>query len=623
MPYRDKAQPPAKRVIALLDAVSTRSELKRLARWLDTDGMELKAPIVEEARRRGVELPDEAMWWPGKRLLRRAQAREASSRVRKNPIPRDEAFVCVACGKTVTPAGRTARNHCPYCLRSLHVDVVPGDRAANCGGVMDPVGATIEGRSGVVIEMRCRLCGYTGRNRALRDTQPADEPSLLHRLLAGEAVPIPDSERVDTCVRNFRAQVLTYIRREGLISPGERVAVAVSGGVDSVVLLDAIAGLRGALGIELVVATVDHGLRASAVEDALFVRQLAAALELPIYSGRVTVQNGKGLADAARLERYAYLASVPVDRVLLAQHADDQAETVLLRVLRGTGVRGLGGMQASRGRWVRPLLEQTREDIVAYAEARGLRWREDPSNADRKRERAQVRFEALPMLERIHGDARGQLSALARAAQDQSRWAEDSADAAWERCASVWGLQRAALLEEPAPLQSLLVERLYREGTVARRSIGRTALEAVFRLIESGKPGSFVEVPGGWRIAVSAAEIHVLPPLPGVLVLPFAGRWRWGVWGLCLDGPIVAEGLSVRSLHNGEVYRGRDTREDLRAIGIPAPLRDYHPVVCRAGEPVWIPGLPVVVESSKAVHGLSIRTGRGLRCGGLQWRATL
>ena len=623
MPYRDEAQTPEKRVIALLDAVGSRGDLKRLARWLDTEGVALKSAIVEEARRRGVELPNEAQWWPGKRLLRRAQAKEADARVRKNPIPRDEAFVCVACGRTVSIARRTARNHCPHCLRSLHVDVVPGDRAADCGGVMDPIGATLEGRAGVVIEMRCGRCGHVGRNRALRDTQPADDPGLLHRLLAGEAVPVPDAGTSDTCVRNFRAQVLDYIRRERLMNSGERVAVAVSGGVDSVVLLDAIAGLRGALGVELVVATVDHGLRASSVEDVCFVREVAATLDVPVYAGRVTVQNGQGIADAARAERYAFLASVPVDRVLLAQHADDQAETVLLRVLRGTGVRGLGGMHGVRGRWVRPLLERSREDILAYAEARGLRWREDPSNADRRRERAQVRFEALPMLERIHGDARGQLAALARSAQDQYHWVEQGLDAAWGRCVSPWGLGRATLLSEPAALQQMVLQRLYEEATFATRSLGRVSVEAGLRLVERGEPGSFIEIAGGWRLAVSATDVHVLPPLPGPLTLPFSGRWRWGAWTLRLEAPIGAAGLTVRPLSAGEQYRGRDTREDLRAIGLPAPLRSYHPVVCVEDRPMWVPGLPVEGESEGQGRGLSVWTGRGLRCGGLQWRATL
>jgi len=623
MPYRDEAQPPLKRVIALLDAVGSRGDLKRLARWLDTEGVALKTMVVEEARRRGVDLPDEARWWPGKRLLRRAQAREAGSRVRKNPIPRDEAFVCVACGRTVSMAGRTARNHCPYCLRSLHVDVVPGDRAAECGGVMEPIGASLEGRAGVVIEMRCDRCGHVGRNRALRDTQPSDDSGLLHRLLAGEAVPVPDTGAKDTCVRNFRAQVLEYIRRDGLMSSGERVAVAVSGGVDSVVLLDAMVGLRGALGVELVVATVDHGLRASAVEDVCFVRELAAVLDLPVYAGRVTVRNGKGIADAARAERYAFLASVPVDRVLLAQHADDQAETVLLRVLRGTGVRGLGGMQAVRGRWVRPLLERSRDDILAYAEARGLRWREDPSNADRRRERAQVRFEALPMLERIHGDARGQLAALARSAQDQYHWVEQGLEAAWLRCVSPWGLKRAELLSEPTPLRTMLLQRLYEEATFATRSLGRVSIEAGLRLVERGEPGSFIEIAGGWRLAVSTADVHLLPPVPAPLALPFSGRWRWGAWALHFLAPIGVGGLTVRSLTVGEQYRGRDTREDLRAIGLPAPLRSYHPVVCSDEGPIWIPGLPLKGESAGAGRGLSVWTGRGLRCGGLQWHATL
>ena len=161
---------------ALLDeAAGGRIALKRAARVLDTAGSDLKRAVRDLARARGVELPDEAVTWPGKKLLRRAQGREAEARVRRNPIQRDEAFRCVGCGRDVPPHGRSARDHCPYCLVGLHVDAeVPGDRASPCGGILDPIAVHREaGRW--ILAYRCRSCGAERRNQVLMDGDPPDD----------------------------------------------------------------------------------------------------------------------------------------------------------------------------------------------------------------------------------------------------------------------------------------------------------------------------------------------------------------------------------------------------------------------------------------------------------------
>jgi hypothetical protein len=185
MPYRDTRLPMPKRVAALLEAARTRTDCKRLGVWLDDeDGRPLRQPLVVEAAKRGVELPDDAVGWPGKRLLRRARATEDQARQRRNPIRIDEAFECLHCGHPVPPGVSRVRDHCPACLRSLHVDVVPGDRAAGCGGLMDPVGLDLGGRAEMVIRYRCRRCGHLHRNRAALDVEPPDDPALLRRLAA-------------------------------------------------------------------------------------------------------------------------------------------------------------------------------------------------------------------------------------------------------------------------------------------------------------------------------------------------------------------------------------------------------------------------------------------------------
>ena len=163
----------ADRARSLLESAETRADIRRLAPALDADPR-LRAAVLAEGRRRGAQLPDEAETWPARRLLRVARAREAAARQRSNPVHRDEPFACGHCGIAVPPHGRTARDHCPACLRSLHVDVVPGDRAADCGGLMDPVGMVLEGGTPVLTH-RCRRCAAQRRVRAVLDGDLPDE----------------------------------------------------------------------------------------------------------------------------------------------------------------------------------------------------------------------------------------------------------------------------------------------------------------------------------------------------------------------------------------------------------------------------------------------------------------
>ena len=165
---------------ALLAAAGAgRRALKRAAAELDARGPAAKAGLVALVAGRGVILPEEAAGWPGKRLLRRARGRDAAAQVRRNPIRRDEAFTCAHCGGEAAPGGTRVRDHCGACLRSLHVDEVPGDRASTCGGLMDPVGLEVVGGE-AVIRYRCRRCGAARRCRA----HPGDDAAALAAISA-------------------------------------------------------------------------------------------------------------------------------------------------------------------------------------------------------------------------------------------------------------------------------------------------------------------------------------------------------------------------------------------------------------------------------------------------------
>jgi hypothetical protein len=173
------------RAEALVDAAKGTKEIKALGAWLDESGdVALRGAILELAAKREVELPEDAVDWPGKKLIRRARGREASSQVRTTPIARDEDFACLFCRREVPRHGRTARDHCPFCLRSLHVDDVPGDRANPCSGRMDPFEVVLRDRE-IVLRYQCSRCRVEKQVRAVLDGDVPDDWDALCKLSAG------------------------------------------------------------------------------------------------------------------------------------------------------------------------------------------------------------------------------------------------------------------------------------------------------------------------------------------------------------------------------------------------------------------------------------------------------
>ncbi len=210
----------------------------------------------------------------------------------------------------------------------------------------------------------------------------------------------------------LRHRVGATVRDRALWSPGDRVAVAVSGGADSVALLDLLDLTRRWHQGRLEVVTVDHGLRDGSADDAAFVWELARSRGLPCTWVSLGLRAGASEAEC-RDARYRALDALSADHVALAHHRDDLAETVLLHLVRGTGVRGLVGMRWRRGRYVRPLLDVARDDLRRWLRWRELSWREDPTNSDPGRLRNRLRHEVLPLLEDLRP---GAVAAVARSA---------------------------------------------------------------------------------------------------------------------------------------------------------------------------------------------------------------
>jgi tRNA(Ile)-lysidine synthase len=209
---------------------------------------------------------------------------------------------------------------------------------------------------------------------------------------------------------SLTSRLLTSLKKSEMLRAGERVGVAVSGGADSVALLMLLLELREKLGIVVSVAHLNHKLRGSASDaDEKFVAKLAAkhGMKFHVESVDITARAKRektNLEDAGRRARYEFFARLiaegKVDRLAVAHTADDQAETVLAHILRGTGLAGLGGIHPRREGVVRALLGVRRPELRAYLRARKQNWREDATNRDTARLRARIRRKLLPLLER-------------------------------------------------------------------------------------------------------------------------------------------------------------------------------------------------------------------------------
>jgi len=304
---------------------------------------------------------------------------------------------------------------------------------------------------------------------------------------------------------------------EALGLAGGRVLAAVSGGLDSTVLAHVLAGAAARGGFGLCVGHVHHGLRgAEADADQAAARELAAALGVPFAAERITpraLREGTSsrerptLQEAARSARYAALESLAgrlgADRIATAHHADDQAETVLLRLLRGSGPDGLGGIPEASpdGRRVRPLLGLSRAELAAYAQEQGLGWREDASNASGDYARNRLRRSWLPGLARDFNPRL--LRAVADLAEAQRRDSEWIRDCVEREARARFSLEGAWLCIDVASWEGLapaLARRVAREAlrrAGAARHVERVHLERMLGFLAGGPPGRTLELPGG------------------------------------------------------------------------------------------------------------------------------
>ncbi len=446
--------------------------------------------------------------------------------------------------------------------------------------------------------------------------------------------------------------VLKFIQKADLLSPGDRVGLAVSGGADSVALLRLMLELRHDLGIVLAVIHFNHNLRgAYSDEDENFVRQLSGQHNLEFFcsSGDAAAyaeQNHLGIESAARSLRYGFFLTVMtrgrLNRIATAHTLDDQAETLLLKLSRGAGTRGLAGIypklvvaQGSSNSSVetekfivRPLLGIRRRDVEAYL--RGLRqnWREDSSNRDLRHSRNVIRHGILPRLERnLNPNVREALAETAEIARAEEEYWEAKTHEVLPKVLKQPRLRAAdelldtrALGAQPKALQRRLIRGI---AESLNFKLEFKQVEQVLQLASSSRHGQSVVLPGGWEADRTAAGVRLHRssdemlfdyeyrlPVPGKVEVPEAGRLieavvvRPGIessYNLdhAFDPALLAEDLMVRNWRAGDRFwpahskSPKKIKELLQQRHIAGMDRKRVPVVVSGTKVIWIAGFAV------------------------------
>lgn len=443
-----------------------------------------------------------------------------------------------------------------------------------------------------------------------------------------------------SCIEKVR----DYVRARGLIAPGTRVLAAVSGGPDSMALMEILSDLAVELRIELAAAHFDHGIRAEAGRERALVERGARRLGIPLFLGSGSVpaearRSKKGLEETGRLIRYRFLEETArawsAGSVALGHSRDDQVETILLHIIRGSGWRGLTGIPPRRGLFVRPLLSCGRAELRAYARSRRIPYAIDRSNLDNRFLRNRIRNRLIPSLERGYNPA---------AAEALLRLGENIAEG-WEALEKPLRelIPRAepsgeivfalAKIEPLADFQLyLLLDLALRERFGVMQDVERAHFDAAKRLIRAGRSGKRVRFPHGVAARIEHGSLvlsrsEAPRPAPGEVIIAGPGTHPLPWWDLSatverIDAGIVdprgsaSEGsfagvvfpVRVRGKRPGDRIvpfgmKGSKKLSDLFIDGkVPLSRRGAVPVFEDARGVFWIPGV-ASAERTRIVPG--------------------
>jgi tRNA(Ile)-lysidine synthase len=343
--------------------------------------------------------------------------------------------------------------------------------------------------------------------------------------------------------------VVKTVRSRNLFERGQHVLIAVSGGPDSIALLSLLHRLRLPWRLALTAMHVNYGLRGEESDaDQAFVETVCRRMSIPLETMRLDVRRrARGLSLQAEARDLRYRAMIELarqcgaDRIAVGHTANDQAETVLLWMLRGAGLAGLSGMPACReGIIVRPLYETRRDAILAYLSSEGVQFRQDSSNDKPIYLRNQIRQEVIPVLQRLVPSAVDVLCRLADLCRADDRYLDEHVQALcrpWigQLREGGWGISRLFLRQAPVAVQRRIVRELLRRGESLLRSPRRDTVERVLRAVAKQNVVSQVAIPSG-SVAVGKDSVRFVKtnsqkraldgqPTPTIVTVPGSMTW--------------------------------------------------------------------------------------------------
>lgn len=365
-----------------------------------------------------------------------------------------------------------------------------------------------------------------------------------------------------------------------------QLGVAVSGGPDSVALLSALLDCPSRQRLKLVVLHVNHALRPESDQEQQIVESLSLQFQLPCFVERLSPpRQSRGIEVWARKERYRFFQQkreqLRLDAIAIAHTSDDQAETVLFRLLRGSGRRGLAGIPPQREGWlIRPLLGCSRSEVMDYLSAKHLPYVTDPSNADLRFSRNKIRHVLLPLLEReFSPQIRRHLVHLAESLRQEEEWLDSQARAAYERVQVGSAILVEKLQQEPAALHARLFHFWFAQAGHTEE-VGFAHFRQL-NALSKGRNGRMIELPGGWvvkregsllslysRPMTASCTCYRYALVPGEsLVIPETG------WQFSLSLPFAWTG-SVTEVHQSDSWRALF---DADKLAVPLTVRNGKP----------------------------------------------
>lgn len=435
---------------------------------------------------------------------------------------------------------------------------------------------------------------------------------------------------------DIKNKTADYIKRHAMTNKGESVCVAVSGGADSMCLLFLLHEMASTLEISLSAVHIEHGIRGqSSIDDMEYVKKQCEELHIPLKTVQVDVpamvkSSGTTLEETARNERYRIFSELKADRIALAHHINDQAETFIFNSIRGTGLRGLRGIVPVRGRYIRPLLCLTREEIEAYCRNRHIEYREDDTNRDIDIPRNRIRHLVIPELLRINEEGLRHISETTEDISAADEYIRSAVEKAFERCtAELHSRPGQTIIIDLDAFDSLhrveasgVIMKAMKELAGRTRDISRRHIEAVLALAE-GQSGHHVDLIYGIKAYKEFRRLVLKPagqyelsgsdkPEPQIEYsilqkdeVPLEKILTPGNYTKYIDYAKIKNVSALRGRHRqaGDYISIKEGRKSLKALlieeKIPAERRRDVFFIALGSEIVWIPELGRIGERFK------------------------